>query len=262
MNPGTRFERLYKGAAAMIGAGLDTLRRGARYAVPGLTILVLVMTSGCRYPKDIEHSLERIQGGVMRAGVSENPPWVIRTASGPAGLEPEMIKTLARQLDAEVQWHWGTESELMLALAERQLDIAAGGLIKQSSLSKDATFSQPYFQTDFSVGFPARSPHIPQTLQDIKVQLSPVSPIGGKLRSQDAIPILTEVYDDAMPIAAPIWWLKAHGFQPGPWVLATDKHVIALPPGENAWILVVQRHLDSYRNIDQLLQQLEAGNEN
>lgn len=262
MNRSARFEQFPGGAADSVTARLCALRHRMRVIVPALLAVVLIATPGCRYPRDIEHSLEHIQGGIMRVGVSENPPWVIRTASGAAGLEPEMIKALAQRLDADIQWHWGTESELMLALAERQLDIAVGGLIEKSSLSKDATFSQPYFQSDFSVGFPSRSSHVPQTLQDIKVQLSPLMPISARLRRQGAIPILTEAYDDTLPVAAPIWWLRAHALQPGPWILATDKHVVALPPGENAWILMVQRHLDSYRNIDQLLRQLEAENEN
>src|SRR5690554_3151248 len=122
-----RLEPLCEDAAAMLRAGLKALRHTVRYIVPGLAVWVLVTVPGCRYPRDIEHSLERIQGGVMRVGVSENPPWVIRSGSDATGVEPEMIKVLAEHLDAEIQWYWGTESELMLALAERQLDIAAGG---------------------------------------------------------------------------------------------------------------------------------------
>src|SRR5690606_26006009 len=110
-----------------------------------LLLMTLLVLSGCRYPTDIEHSLEKIEGGVLDVGLTENPPWVIRTDEGPAGLEPEIIADLARQLGAKVHWHWDGESALLKALKEHQLDLVIGGLTQGSGLGKLAAPTKPYY---------------------------------------------------------------------------------------------------------------------
>lgn len=47
-----------------------------------LAVLPAVGLLGCRFPTDIEHTMDRIQGGVLKVGVTENPPWVVRSANG------------------------------------------------------------------------------------------------------------------------------------------------------------------------------------
>jgi hypothetical protein len=32
--------------------------------------------AGCDYPRDPENTLDHVEGGVLRAGVIESPPWV------------------------------------------------------------------------------------------------------------------------------------------------------------------------------------------
>ena len=79
------------------------------------------------------------------------------------------------------------------------------------------------------------------------------------LRDEGAVPERQENPAGASgAVAAPSWWLKAHGYQPGPWELAVDEHVMVLPNGENGWMLIVQRHISSQIDIGERLQQLEA----
>lgn len=68
-----------------------------------------------------------------------------------------------------------------------------------------------------------------------------------------AVPeVKTKPQDANIAFAGPGWWLRAHGFKPGPWKLASDPHVMALPKGENGWMLVtVQRHLNSLSALDE-----------
>jgi len=231
----------------------------------GLSMLLLaaIMLSlaGCHYPTDIEHSLDKIKGGVIEVGLTENPPWVIRTPDGPAGLEPEIIERLAGQLNAEAHWHWGEESDLLQALKERQLDLVAGGLTQKAHLSKDAAPTKPYYKSHYMVGFPS-SIAMPDSLEDQAIAINAVNHIGKVLRDKGARPNLkTDAKSLAGtdgPVAEQAWWLRAHGFEPGPWTLASDKHVMALPKGENAWMIVLQRQLNSYPDIERRLQQLEA----
>lgn len=102
---------------------------------------------GCRYPKNIEHTMDRIQNGVLEVGLTENPPWVTRSEDGPAGLEPEIIRSLAEQFNSEIRWHWESEGDLLAALQHRQLDLVIGGLTKRSRLSSQAALTRPYYQS-------------------------------------------------------------------------------------------------------------------
>ena len=223
-----------------------------------LLLTTLLILSGCRYPTDIEHSLEKIRGKVLNVGVTENPPWVMRSDNGPAGLEPEIVAALAEELDAEVHWHWGSESVLLRALEERQLHLVIGGFTKNSRLSKLAAQTRPYHDSSYTVGYPSAT-ELPASLKDENVAIHPVNHFIKALRDEGAIPRReTELVKVNGAVAAPIWWLQAHGFKPGEWELATDQHVMALPKGENAWMLTVQRHLDDQTHIGQRLQQLEA----
>lgn len=230
----------------------------ASHGVAILFLVTLLILSGCRYPTDTEHSLERIRGGVLNVGVTENPPWVMRSDNGPTGLEPEIIAELAEELGAEVRWHWGGESVLLQALEARQLDLVIGGLTKNSRLTKLASPTKPYHNSLHTVGYP-EGIKVPASLDGENVAIHPVNHLVKALRGEGAIPARqTNLVDVEGAVAAPIWWLQAHGFKPGEWELVTDKHVMALPKGENGWMLAVQRHINAQSDIDRRLQQLEA----
>lgn len=206
--------------------------------------------AGCRYPTDIEHTSEKIRGGVLDVGLTENPPWVMRSDNGPAGLEPELIKELAEKLDPDVRWHWGSEGVLVQALKEHQLDLVIGGITTNSSLSELAALSKPYYSSTYTVGYP-ESIEVPASLDGEHVALHPVNHFIKALRDEGAVPERQENPAGAGgAVAAPNWWLKAHGYQPGPWELAVDEHVMVLPNGENGWMLTVQRHLSSQADED------------
>lgn len=220
--------------------------------LPALALL------GCRYPKDIEHSMERIQDGVLEVGLTENPPWVIRSEDGPAGLEPEIIRSLAENLNSEIRWHWDSEDDLLAALQHRQIDMVIGGLTKRSRLSSQAALTRPYYQSRYTVGFRSGA-QFPTSLDGLVVAIPTINHMYAALEDNNAKPVkVTDISHTERPVAAPTWWLSAHGLIAGPWEIITDKHVMALPKGENAWMLALQRHLSGYSNIEERLQQLEA----
>lgn len=223
-----------------------------------LGVLLALALPGCRYPQDIEHTMERLQGGALEVGLTENPPWVIRREDGPAGLEPDIIRSLAERLNAEIRWHWGSEDRLLAALQHRQLDLVIGGLTNSSRLSQQAALTSPYYQSRYTVGFPSGIP-LPTSLEGLEVAIPPVNHMYTALKERNAKPIkVANITRTEGPVAGPTWWFSAHGLVAGPWEIITDKQVMALPKGENAWMLALQRHLNGYSNIEQRLQQLEA----
>ncbi|MBP5980525.1 MAG: transporter substrate-binding domain-containing protein [Halomonas sp.] len=227
---------------------------------PGILIIFLVLVlTGCRYPVNIERPMADMQGGELNIGLSENPPWVINTEQGPAGLEVEIIQALAESMDATINWHWNSEGNLLAALSQYQLDLVIGGLTQDSNVNALAAPTKAYYKSHYSIGV-SNGLSLPSSLKNIEVAVPVVNHIAHALQKKGAIPRPTpDIGTHNEVVATPSWWLQAHDYQIDDWEIATDQHVMALPKGENAWMLVVQRHLNGYPDIEQRLQHLEAG---
>src|SRR4051812_4216385 len=96
-------------------------------------IFLLVMAvSACNLPRDSDGTLKRVRGGTMRVGFIVDTPWTKDSASGPGGIEAAMVRSLARELNARVEWVSGREADLLPALKNRELDLVIGGLSSTS----------------------------------------------------------------------------------------------------------------------------------
>lgn len=242
------------------------LPRNIRYRTHGLRVVALscllatlLSLPGCRYPRDPNQTLSHIQGGVMHVGVIENRPWVIKGPSGAQGLEPELVRALADSLDADIRWHWGGESELITALEKFEIDLVIGGLVKGAPLHPVVGFTKPYLTTEFGVGIP-RGQTLPAQLEGQTVAVKRAASMYSALEEKGAKPVYEETLTqvDGL-VAAPRWWLQAHDFEIGDWSLHQYQHVMAVPPGENAWLLRLQRYLNEQAGLRERLSRLEAG---
>src|SRR5438552_192808 len=65
-----------------------------------LIILASTLTAvGCNdLPRDPEGTLQRVQDHKFRVGLVESPPWVVRTAGEPGGVEVELVRQFASEL--------------------------------------------------------------------------------------------------------------------------------------------------------------------
>lgn len=229
-------------------------------------LLLLIMAAGslllgsCSdYPKDVRGTLDGIrQDGILQVGVIENPPWVIRGESGPEGLEPEIVRNLAGELRAEVRWHWGPTAEVIHALEQHQLHLVIGGLTTGPRLPKTAAATRPFYATRYTVGFPPETSAMPEDLEGQTVAVPVISPLHEILQDRDAEPRPMDNPEGAgLPLAGPLWKLEAHGYAPGRWELLTQQQVMLVTKGENAWMVALQRHLDSLTGLGERLRQLE-----
>ena len=107
-------------------------------------LLLLAAMTGCGVPRDSEGTLERMRGGVMRVGVTDHPPWDSVTAEVVRGIEPVLVAELAATIGARPTWRRGAESELLAALARRELDLVAGGLTDDSPWASKVALTRPY----------------------------------------------------------------------------------------------------------------------
>lgn len=218
-------------------------------------LLFFVFLVGCQFPNDSEETLNKVEDGILKVGATENPPWVVRSQNGAEGVEASMIQVFAETLGADVEWHWGTETELLEALAQHQVHVVIGGLTQQSPAKAGISYTEPYYTSRITVGFPPT--HKKTTnLDKVKVALPVVNQYSQALESRGAMPQPMENLSNLnMPVAHTEWWLKAQGYQPGPWDLFTEKHLLAVAEGENAFLMRLQKYIDDYSAIDT---QLEA----
>jgi polar amino acid transport system substrate-binding protein len=107
-------------------------------------LVVARVLAGCGLPRDVEGTLDRVRDGVLRAGVTDNPPWTVARGDAPAGAEVELVERLAAGLGARVEWRTGSESVLVAALGSRELDVVVGGREEQAPWSGQAARTRPY----------------------------------------------------------------------------------------------------------------------
>lgn len=111
----------------------------------------LFMLAGCgeSLPRDPEKTTARVaQAGVMRVGLTEHPPWVVKREGQPAGIEAERIARFAASRNVRVAWTWGQQEALFAQLARFELDLVAGGIREKTEWAERIGLTRS--RTDFS----------------------------------------------------------------------------------------------------------------
>jgi len=107
--------------------------------------------AGCDIPRDPEGTLDRVRGGTIRVGIDVNEPWTAWEGQGsaarPAGVEPELVERFAKELKADVEWVRGSETEILTALENFDLDLVAAGIKDDTLWSDRVGLSRPYAET-------------------------------------------------------------------------------------------------------------------
>jgi ABC-type amino acid transport substrate-binding protein len=108
---------------------------------------------GTSFPADPDETLDRVSGGTLRVGASDNGEWVSLTANGePQGREPDLVRAFAAKLGAEIEWSEGTEHVLAEDLKHGELDLVIGGLNDKTPWEKDAGLTRVYAESVDSRG--------------------------------------------------------------------------------------------------------------
>jgi polar amino acid transport system substrate-binding protein len=221
-------------------------------------MLAAMLLATCGFPRDPDGTLDRVRGGTFRAGLIEHPPWASSEAGMPTGSEVELLEALARDLDAEIRWTAGTEIELIEALELGELDAVIGGLTADSPWVSEAAVTAPYVETRTVVGVPAGATTA-IGLEGVEVAVERGSPAAGLLRAAGAIPVEVEDITTAGgPAAVDDWLLDDLGLRASDEVLEERQHVLALPLGENGWLVEVEEFLHAHDRVTARLLQ-EAG---
>lgn len=221
--------------------------------------LALIIAACDELPRDPQHTLTEARSEGMRVGLIESPPWASHTEKAASGVEVELVEKLADQLGTDVTWIRGGESELMPALERFELHLVIGGIARDTPWKQRVGLSRPYFTERFVVGVrPGRE------LQDIageRVAVREGSPLAAmaKGRGADVVPVPDLYALDLDVVIASAWQLELLGRESAGTELHRRRHVMAVPPGENRWLLHLDRFLHrEATNLPEQLRQAEA----
>jgi polar amino acid transport system substrate-binding protein len=225
------------------------IRTGRRYrwfASVVVFVLVVLVAAGCDFPRDPRGTLEGVQNGTMRVGIVENEPWTWMEKGDASGVEVELLKNFARELGADTAFVPGTTPELLEAARQGEVDVLIGGFTSTSpgvSEGKEAGVTGSYLTTRLVVGVPPGT----SAFDDASGREIAVERIDGTaalLKEEGAVPVpIDDLSTAKMPVAAYRWQLKAWGFEPTSVELAEEEHVMAVPLGENGWLVELERFL-------------------
>ena len=209
-------------------------------------LLAALVAPACQYPRDPDGTLDRVEGGVMRVGVTESDPWVLLDGEEPeGGAEVELARRFARDVGARIAWVQGSEEELVDAAKEGQVDLILGGLTSKSRWKKDVAFTRPYVETRSVVGAPAGRSY-PDDFAGVPVAVELGSEGEGLLEQRtDArvVPVRDLAARAGEPAAVPDYLLGDLGLTDSGTELDQAKHVMAVKLGENAFLVRLERFL-------------------
>ncbi|MBE2315618.1 transporter substrate-binding domain-containing protein [Solirubrobacter sp. CPCC 204708] len=203
-----------------------------------IAVLLAVVVAGCQYPRDPEGTLERVRGGTLRVGVAPVEPW--------EAVERQLISEFARTLDARIEWVEGSESELMEALAGRQLDVVIAGLDRASPWMNEAALTRPYVTVQSVIGAPDRATaeRLSDELGGERIAAEANSPEAAKLETDtDAVVVPVDQLEPGVAAAVEDYLLDDLGLVRTDAELDEHEHAMAVSMGENAMLVTLERFL-------------------
>jgi polar amino acid transport system substrate-binding protein len=210
--------------------------------ISGLCLLGVSACNDFQYPRDPNSTLDRVLAAKrMRVAAVDHPPWVIMDEGGvPRGAEVDLVEAFARELGVVVEWRRAPAFEAFEALKRGDADLAAGGLTKEAVTAHErAGQTYPFFTEALIVAAEPGAP-VSQDLDGLRVYAAPGLMANGLIEKKGGIPV-SEKTQDVRLVALLHWQLG--GLVPTGIVLHRDEHVIAVPPGENAWVMRFERFL-------------------
>jgi polar amino acid transport system substrate-binding protein len=232
-------------------ASVLTYRPVFRILVLVFLILALVPISvGCDFPRDPRGTLEAVRNGTMRVGIVGNDPWTRTEGRSASGVEVELLEDFAGELGAETSFVPGTTPELLEAAKQGEVDVLVGGFTDTSpgvSEGKEVGVTGTYLITRTVVGVPPGRPAFDDP-SGREIAVERIDGTAALLKAEGAFPVQVDDLSAArMPVAAYEWQLEAWGFEPTPVELPEEKHVMAVPLGENGWLVQLERFLRENR---------------
>ena len=91
-----------------------------------------LISASCDFPQDPRGTLDKVQNGTMRVGLVNYDPWTQMEEGRASGVEVELLREFAAELETEIVFVQGTVPELLEAAKQREVDVVAGGFTDTS----------------------------------------------------------------------------------------------------------------------------------
>ena len=215
-----------------------------RQLISFIPFIILIFLLGCEsYPNDPKNSLEEARGNTLRVGVIEAPPWIVIENGEVKGIEAEIVKGFAKQINAEVEWIKGTEEELMPLLETFELHLVVGGITSSSPWKRHVGLTGAYKKEKVFI-CNTTGDLLPEEIENREVGVKKGSAIGAYVKKKNGIPVFQKSLDDYKGLVAVYEYeLDQFNCQDSYLSIHTEKHVIALPRGENNLLMTLEEYL-------------------
>lgn len=210
-----------------------------------LAVIGCAIAAGCQFPRDPEGTLDRVTDGTMRVGVIDNPPSVRLADGEPSGVEPELVRRFAASLGAEIEWIEGSETELVEAMRGYQLDLLIGGLTNNSLWQREVAVTSPYLDTEVQFAVPPGT-ELPDDLDGERIWVERNSEAAALLQQEEggAIPVHFDRLEEIDgPALLDTYDIEAIGYERTDRIQRDDEHAMAVPMGENGFMVELERFL-------------------
>lgn len=120
------------------------LRRGCGAVILAAVLSGSLVGCGLQVPADPDGSLDRLTGGILRAGASPESGLVNTTGGSVTGPLADLVEGFAERQSATVEWTVGSEETLVTGLEDGQLDIVIGGMTSNTPWADRAGVTRGY----------------------------------------------------------------------------------------------------------------------
>jgi polar amino acid transport system substrate-binding protein len=228
---------------------------GRRRAAGLLLLGAPAVLAACRFPRDSGDTLGAvIARGEMTVSAAEHPPWVSLAGTTPRGVEVALVERFARAVGVAIEWRPLPAPLALVALESGEAELATGGFTREEvTVDGSGAPSLVYHEEAIVVAGPPGTA-LPDGIDGARVFVPPDVVAEGRIRRRGGIPVSDP--DGADFAALPHWQVAARGLAQTGIVLARRQHVIAVPKGENAWLMGLETLLrESAPEVDRLLRE-------
>lgn len=219
----------------------------ALFRITAPAILAAFVLSGCgefSYPRDPDHTLQTVLAtNRMRVVAVEHPPWVVIGAGGmPTGAEVELVEAFASELGAKIEWREAVAFRALEALEQGDADLAVGGFTREAVEAHAVTGHTYSYFTETLLVAAEPGTLLPRHLSGDKVYAAPELMAEGLIEDEGGTPI-SQMTENVELVALPDWRLPERDLVITGIELRRNEHVMAIPKGENAWLLRLDHFL-------------------
>ncbi len=235
----------------------DSSSQNTAFRAVILLVYALSLITSCQpYPRDTHGTLTRIlEQGELHIGVISHPPWTFvdpNDPDNPRGVEIALISEFAQELEVRPVWHVGTESRHFTSLENYDLDLVIGGIEEVNPWRPRLGLTLPYYLEKADVGSRSTA-ELPESLDGITVYYRYGSSYRNSLMDEGAVARpLDRLSPEHVPMAAPLWRLHDMNLVPHGTRLPATKRVMAVPPGEHALLMTLERFLLDHAKNDRV----------